>query len=152
MENLSLHVLDIAENSVRAGAKTIEIELKNDPEKDLLTIRIRDDGKGMSDQEIKNALDPFYTTKENKRFGLGLSLFEQACRDTGGSFRITSEKNTGTEVLATLKPRHPDMKPVGEMLETMAVLIAGQPAIRFVYTHSDGAIKEYFDSGVPESV
>jgi len=146
MENISLHILDIAENSIRAGAKKIEVRITEDTEKDFLTITICDDGKGMDKQEIDNVLDPFYTTKGGKRFGLGLSLLSQASQQTGGELTIQSEKGHGTKVIATFKPSHPDMKPMGELFETLAVLITGHPEIRFLYDYKKGTTIQHFDS------
>jgi anti-sigma regulatory factor (Ser/Thr protein kinase) len=152
MENLSLHILDIAENSVRAGAATVAIGIETDAAGQQLTIRIQDDGEGMSKEEIENALDPFYTTKKGKKIGLGLCLLDQACRETGGTLTLRSEKGVGTEVVAVFNRRHPDMKPLGELPETLAVLIAGQPDIRFVYNYTEGMQHEHFNSGNTEQV
>ena len=146
MENLSLHILDIAENSIRAGAKKIEVQITEDTEKDLLKVCICDDGKGMDKQEIDNVRDPFYTTKGGKKFGLGLSLLSQASQQTEGIMTIQSEMGHGTKVIATFKPSHPDMKPMGEIFETLAVLITGHPEIRFIYDYKKGTITQHFDS------
>ncbi len=146
MENLSLHILDIAENSIRAGAKKIEVQITEDTEKDLLTICICDDGKGMDKQELDNVRDPFYTTKGGKKFGLGLSLLSQASQQTEGTLTIQSEMGQGTKVIATFKPSHPDMKPMGEIFETLAVLITGHPEIRFIYDYKKGTTIQHFDS------
>ena len=78
MEDLSLHILDIAENSINGAAKTIEITINEDRDKDLLTIEIKDDGKGMDQKTVKKVLDPFFTTRKTRKVGLGLSLLAQA--------------------------------------------------------------------------
>lgn len=146
MENLSLHVLDVVENSVRAGARKITIEIEEDPGNDRLTLRIADDGEGMDETASARARDPFYTSKDGKRVGLGLPLLDHACRQTGGEMEIRSRRGGGTEVLACFRPGHPDMTPMGDMLETIAVLIAGNPDIRFVYDYRKGDEVCHFDS------
>lgn len=146
MENLSLHVLDVTENSVRAGAKNITIEVKEDEESDWLSLRIVDDGEGMDETTSERARDPFYTSKEGRRTGLGLPLLEQACTQADGEMTIRSRKGGGTEVVAGFKLSHPDAVPMGDMLETIAVLITGNPDIRFVYDYRKGDEKCHFDS------
>lgn len=95
MKDLSLHILDILENSVRAGAKNIEIRITEDSIKDVLIIRICDDGRGMDKKMVKIAVDPFVTSKKNKKIGLGLSLFKQAAEMANGNFEMISEKEKG---------------------------------------------------------
>ncbi len=146
MEDLSLHILDIAENATRAGGKKIVIEITEDADDDRLTIRIEDDGKGMDRQTLEEATNPFFTTKGGKRFGLGLSFLAQAARQTGGELTIESREGVGTEVIAVFRPSHPDMKPMGDIAETMATLIAGNPAVRFVFDHRTPESHYHFDS------
>lgn len=146
MENLSLHILDIVENSIRAGAKKILIEIIEDKKKDLLTVRINDNGKGMDECILKGVLDPFFTTKSGKRVGLGLSLLSQASELAEGKLTIDSKKGEGTKVQATFRLSHPDIKPMGEMIETIAVLIASHPEIQFVYNYDGVEGKQFFDS------
>ena len=90
MEDLSLHILDIVENSIAASAKIIEIKIDEDQAKDLLTIEVRDDGNGMDEQTLKKAIDPFFTTRTTRRVGMGLSLLAQAARDSDGAFDLSS--------------------------------------------------------------
>ena len=133
MEDLSLHILDIAENAIAAEAKTIEIRIDEDKEKDLLTIEIKDNGKGMDEQSAKMALDPFFTTGTTRRVGLGLPLLAQAARQSDGDFELTSVPNEGTAVKATFRLSHIDRQPIGDVAETLQTLIAGHPEIDFVY-------------------
>jgi len=105
MEDLSLHILDIAENSIAASAARIEIRIEEDKAKDLLTIEIKDDGKGMNEQTLKKALDPFFTTRTTRRVGLGLSLLTQAAKDTGGNLELNSAPGEGTAVRASFHHR-----------------------------------------------
>jgi len=146
MEDLSLHILDIAENAMRAGGKRLVIEIIENEGDDRLTIRIEDDGRGMDAQTLKEATNPFFTTKGGKKVGLGLSLFAQAARQTGGELTIESSEGVGTEVIAVFRPSHPDMKPIGDIAETMAILIAGNPAVRFVFDHKTAESHYHFDS------
>ena len=93
MLTLADHILDIAENSIRAGARLIEISIDEDSKNDLLTIEIKDDGHGMSPEVLKKVLDPFYTTKTVRRVGLGLPLLKDAAERSGGTFQLESQEN-----------------------------------------------------------
>ncbi len=146
MEDLSLHILDIAENAIRAEPKKIEIRILEDEIKDRLTIIIKDDGRGMDKETVEKVLDPFFTTKNGKRVGLGLSLLSQAARQTGGDLKIDSKQGKGTKITALFKLSHPDMKPMGNIIETMAALITGNPTIRFIYDYKKGDYNFHFDS------
>lgn len=146
MEEISLHILDIAENAIRAKAKNIVIQISEDEYKDLLTVCIKDDGEGMDKETIRKALDPFFTTKNGKRVGLGLSLLSQMAQQAGGHLKIDSEKGSGTMITATFRLSHPDIQPMGNIVETMATLIAGQPSIRFILNYRKGNQDFHFDS------
>lgn len=135
MEDLSLHILDIVENSIRAKAKRVEIKIVEDIKNDLLKISIKDDGQGMDEEIAKKALDPFFTTKNVRKVGLGLPLLAQATKEAEGEFAIDSKPDEGTRITATFKYSHIDRKPLGNMGETMVVLIAGNPEIDFLYEH-----------------
>ncbi len=141
-----MHILDIAENSIRAGANKIAIKIQEDEGNDLLIICIKDNGEGMDGDTLKRILDPFFTTKTGKRVGLGLALLSQASDQAGGKLTVDSKKGLGTKITAVFKQSHPDMKPMGDMLETMAVLITGHPEIRFIYEHKRGNETHRFDS------
>ena len=106
MEDISLHILDIAENSIRANAKEINIMIIEDRKNDLLTLSIEDDGEGMDDQMKEHALNPFFTTKTGKRIGLGLAFLSQSAEEAGGVMKIESEPGKGstfTFVLPTIE-------------------------------------------------
>ncbi len=140
MEDLSLHILDIVENSISARARKIEIKIVEDMKEDLLAIEITDDGKGMNEDTLKNVLDPFFTTKAKKRVGLGLPLFAQSARETGGDIRIESKPGEGTRIRATFGLSHIDRRPIGDICESLKVLIVANPDINFVYEYQkDGA-------------
>ncbi|MDD5344750.1 MAG: ATP-binding protein [Smithella sp.] len=135
MIELSAHILDIAENSVRAGAKLIEININEDTANDSLSIEIIDDGQGMKPEEIKKALDPFYTTKTVRRIGLGLPLLADATQRSGGHLNLESQKGKGTTLQATFGLSHVDRQPLGDIINTLIILIAGNSNVDFIYKH-----------------
>ena len=134
MEDLSLHVLDVAENAIMAAASRIEIVIIDNRDKLMQTISITDNGTGMDKETVKNALDPFFTTKK-KKTGLGIPLFAQAAKEAGGALKIRSTLDKGTEIKATFRLDHIDKKPLGNMVETIRVLKATHPEIDFIYEH-----------------
>jgi anti-sigma regulatory factor (Ser/Thr protein kinase) len=146
VEDLSLHILDIVENAIRAQAQHVRITVREDRAHDLVTIEIEDDGAGMTEDFKSKVLDPFTTTKKTSRIGLGLPLFEQAAKMCDGDFSIFSEKGTGTKVHATFRYSHIDRKPMGKMSHTLLTLIAGNPAIDISYTHTCENTTVHFDT------
>ncbi len=146
MEDLSLHILDIAENSIAAEARKIEIIITEETDKDLLTIEIKDDGKGMDQEAVKKALDPFFTTRKTRRVGLGLSFLSQAAEESGGKMELKSIPNEGTTTRATFCLSHPDCKPMGDMNETIRTLVVGHPEINFIYEYRKDNSIFRFDS------
>lgn len=137
MEDLSLHILDIAENALRADARKIEIVVTRNVGKDLLTVEIRDDGRGMDKETLSRVRDPFFTTKK-KRTGLGLPLLAQAAEQAGGGLVIESAPGKGTRVTATFTWSHVDRPALGDMAGTVMTLIAGHPDVDVVYEERDG--------------
>ena len=135
MEELALHILDVAENSIRASASLIEIRVLEDGGADLLRIEIADDGEGMPKEMLAKAADPFFTTKTGRRIGLGVPMFAQAARDAGGDLTVESRPGGGTRVVATFRRSHPDRIPLGDLRETMAVLACSHPEVQFVCEH-----------------
>ena len=135
MEDLSLHLLDIAENSVKAEAKRISIIIEESKKEDTLSVKILDDGKGMDEETKAKALDPFFSTKKERRIGLGLSLLKEAAMSANGLFTLESEPNKGTKVLATFQASHIDTKPLGDIPQTLITLIVGNPTVDLFYRH-----------------
>lgn len=135
MIELALHILDIAENSLRAEATLVEITVTEDLVADRLVIDIRDNGKGMTEAEVTKAMDPFYTTKKVRRFGLGLPMLSQAAHTTGGSFTIESTPGVGTRVRAEFVYSHIDRQPMGDIPGTLIALILEKPEVDICYTH-----------------
>lgn len=134
MKELSLNILDIAQNSISAEAKNITINLDED-ESGILTIRISDDGHGMSEDVLNSVSNPFYTTRTTRKVGLGIPLIKMAAEQTGGRFEIKSALGQGTELIAVFNTRHIDCIPVGDMTATITTLIMGAPDIDFVFSH-----------------
>ena len=136
MRELSLNVLDIVQNSISAKATVIEIELLEHIEKDLLEINIFDNGKGMTEEQVKSVIDPFFTTRTTRKVGLGIPLFKMAAEMSGGRLDIKSEVGKGTRVYSSYGYSNVDRMPVGDMNGTVSMLIRMNPDIDFVYTHS----------------
>ncbi|MBW2096176.1 MAG: ATP-binding protein [Deltaproteobacteria bacterium] len=146
MRELSLHILDIAENGIDAGAGLMNISILEDKEKNALTITLEDDGRGIEKGALEKVVDPFYTTKRTRRVGLGLSLFRETARRCEGTFSITSQEGQGTRVTATFRLDHIDLPPLGNMAGCIIALIAGHPEVELVYTHRINHEKFYFDT------
>jgi len=147
MEDLSLHLLDIIENSVEAGARPIEARITEDRAEDVLVLEVADDGKGMDDGTLQRATDPFFTTRSTRRVGLGLSMLAEAARATGGQMAIESASGSGTRVRASFRPSHIDMKPVGDIPGTLTILLCGHPEIDLRYDHTVDGETFTFDTG-----
>ena len=141
MKELSLNILDITENSVKAGATLISIELTE--RERVLSITVTDNGCGMSEETVRTVTDPFYTTRTTRRVGLGIPLFKFAAEQTGGTISIESKQKTdgvedhGTVVNAIFHTDHIDFTPLGDIISTLVTLIQGHPDIDFVFTHKN---------------
>ncbi len=133
MKELSLNVLDIAQNSISAGATLITIETIEDGTADRLYINILDNGKGMTAEQVAHVTDPFYTTRTTRKVGLGVPLFKMAAEMAGGDFAIQSEVGKGTAVRASFQLSNVDRMPLGDMEDTVAMLIHMNPGLDFVY-------------------
>ncbi len=137
MKEISLHILDLVQNSIHAHAKQIEIEIIEDIAGNKLEVKIKDDGDGLNQDLLNQIQDPFFTTK-NKKTGLGIPLFRQHAEMTGGSFDIKSETGSGTIVHGVFGHDHIDRQPLGNIAATLTGLIRTNPDIRFRYKHSFG--------------
>ena len=135
MRELSLHILDIAENGITAGADCIRIHVEEARNKDLLTIKIADNGKGMPAEKVEKLTDPFVTTRTTRRVGLGLSLIAVAAERCDGKLEVKTEAGIGTEITATFRYSHIDRAPMGDIASSITTLIMGNPQTDFVYTH-----------------
>ena len=135
MKDLSLHILDIVQNSIRAKANLIGIEITELPEENQLIITVTDDGSGMNAEQVQLAIDPFYTSRTTRKVGLGLSLFKQNAEMTGGSFILESELGKGTKVTATFGLNHLDRPILGDLVGTLLLLICSSGEANYVFKH-----------------
>ena len=143
MKELSLNVLDIVENSVKAGATLIRILLEETEE--ILTLTVEDNGCGMREEILRGVIDPFYTTRTTRKVGLGIPLLKLAAEQTGGEVNITSRHESeypdthGTKVIARFFKQHIDFTPMGDIVSTIVTLIQGSPDIDFEFQHRSDA-------------
>ena len=135
MTELSLHILDIAENSTRAGASFVQITVDINLPDDRIRITITDDGCGMDETQLAEVTDPFFTTRTTRKVGLGVPFFKQAAEYSNGSFSISSAPKQGTVVTATFGYSHIDRVPLGDLNSTIYSLITMHPNCDFVYTY-----------------
>lgn len=139
MKELSLNILDITQNSITAAAKNIGISLIID-EAGQLTLTITDDGCGMKPETVASVTDPFTTGRTTRKVGLGLPFLKLAAEQTGGSISVTSRHideyplDHGTTVVAVFDTKHIDFTPIGDMVQTLTLLIGGSPDIDFTFT------------------
>lgn len=126
MRELSLHILDIVQNSLEAGANLIEIEIDEDAARNRLVIRVTDNGRGMDAQTVQHATDPFFTTRHTRHVGLGLPLFKAAAERCNGGLAITSQVGVGTRVVAEFERDHLDRAPLGDMPSILLGLVLSQ--------------------------
>ncbi|MTI68782.1 MAG: ATP-binding protein [Firmicutes bacterium] len=135
MKELSLHILDLAENSIDAEAKLLKITIKELLKEDKLIIIIEDDGKGMDEEFLSKVTNPFVTTRKTRGVGFGLSLMKASCERCEGNFKIDSKKNVGTKLKASFEHSHIDRAPLGKIEETITTLINNNKDINIVYRH-----------------
>jgi hypothetical protein len=135
LEDLSLHILDVAENGLSAGARHIWVRIHEDLEANAMVVEVEDDGRGMEPEMVGKVLDPFVTTRTTRRVGLGLPLLQDAARLAGGEVDVASDPGRGTRVRATFQHDHIDRKPLGDMGSTVVALILGSPVVEIVYEH-----------------
>ncbi len=135
MKELSLNILDITYNSIKAKAKLIEITVSESMAKNTVEIEIKDNGCGMDEEFLRNVTDPFVTTRTTRKVGLGIPLFKQSAEDADGSFSIRSKVGEGTVVSASYRLDHLDRAPIGDMSGTIVSLIQANDQIHFVYRH-----------------
>jgi hypothetical protein len=133
VRELSLNVMDVAQNSIAADASLIQILVREDRAGDRLTIEILDNGKGMNAEQVSRVTDPFYTTRTTRKVGLGVPLFKMAAEMTGGSFSIASQPGEGTAMIACFVPSSVDMTPLGDINATVSLLIRCNPDRDFLF-------------------
>jgi hypothetical protein len=132
MNDLAMHILDIVQNSISAGAKNIWIEVLVSIARDLLSISVRDDGKGMTPEMVAKVTDPYCTTRTTRKVGLGLPLLRQGAEQAGGSLSIDSTVGVGTTVKAEYGLSHIDRPPMGDLANAYVLLLGANPDINIV--------------------
>ena len=135
MRELALHILDIAENSISAGADRIWIFIEEDYKKDRLKIKIEDNGKGMNPETLRRITDPFVTSRTSRKVGLGIPFFKAAAEACEGTFNIQSKPGQGTTVEAIFKHSHIDRMPLGDLKGTLMTLIIGSPEVHWIFEY-----------------
>lgn len=146
MKQLSQNILDIAMNSVRAGATETDITIIEDSLTDILSITVTDNGCGMSEDMLKKVVDPFCTTRTTRKVGLGIPFFKMEAEQTGGSFSISSELGKGTVVTAVFNTSSIDFIPLGDVAQTLLSLVSASPKSDFALTHRKNGKQIYFDT------
>ncbi len=136
LPEISLNVLDIAQNSISAEASLVRITVESRTDSGTLRVQVADDGRGMPPEAMERVEDPFYTTRTTRGVGLGIPFFKQEAECTGGSFSIESEEGRGTVVTAVFHTDHIDCMPLGDMNATILSLVTMNPHIDFCYTRA----------------
>ena len=136
LPEISLNILDIAQNSISANASLIQITVASDTCNHLLQVTIEDDGKGMSEDAVHAVTDPFFTTRTTRNVGLGIPFFKQEAECTGGSFFICSEPGQGTKVKTVFCTDHTDCMPLGDINATIHSLVTMNTQVDFCYRRS----------------
>ena len=136
MTEISLNILDVAENSTRAGASLVTILIDISNADDTLKVVIADDGCGMTPEQVAKVTDPFFTTRTTRKVGLGVPFFKMAAESSGGSFEIVSEVNVGTTVTAIFGLTNIDRMPLGDITSTIHNLIVYHPDTDFLYRYT----------------
>jgi hypothetical protein len=135
MLELALHVLDILQNTVEAGATHVALTIHEDAPADRLTITVADNGRGMDAATVAQVTDPFYTTRTTRHVGLGLPLYAMAAAQAGGRLAIRSQPGLGTTVEAMFQLSHPDRQPLGDMAGTLLAFLLSDRAPELRYEH-----------------
>lgn len=146
MESLSSTLLDIASNSVRACAKNIGITFVDSFRQDLVSLEIKDDGKGMDEEMIQKVQDPFFTTRTTRRIGLGIPFFKEMAEECEGTFVLESKVNVGTRIKASMKKSHWDVPPRGDMGDAIVLAICMDESIHFHFDYISDEKTFCFDS------
>lgn len=145
MRELSLHLLDIAENSITAHASEIQILVEENTRTDRFAISVKDNGKGMSPEMVKQVIDPFVTTRTTRKVGLGIPLLKAAAEACNGNFEIQSTLHQGTQLRAEFQRSHIDRMPLGDLTGTLLSLFVGNPQIHWIFTYIFNDHKYIYD-------
>ncbi len=148
MRELALHLLDIAENSLAAGAKNVTLTVEEDTQADRLRLSVQDDGKGMEASMAAAVVDPFVTSRVTRKVGLGIPLLKAAAEACNGGLTITSAVGQGTRLDCEFQHSHIDRMPLGDLAGTMLALVTTAPQVHWVYRHRVDAQEFVFDDQV----
>lgn len=146
MREISLHILDLVQNGLEAGASRVGIEVHEDRKSDALVVKVCDNGRGMTAEDVKQAVDPFFTTRSVRRIGLGLALLKLAAEQSEGKLKLESQVGEGTTVTASFRYSHWDRAPLGDMATTLMVILAGNPKLNLTYQHTVDQARFDFDT------
>ena len=146
MREIALHLLDIVENSVAAGAKLVQITATEDLSSDRLTIVVQDDGKGMDEQLLARVTDPFVTSRTTRKVGLGIPLLKAAAEACNGQLQITSWPGQGTCLEVEFQRSHIDRMPLGDLAGTLLTVVVAFPNVRWLFTYRADGAEFAFDS------
>lgn len=146
MKDLSLHILDIAQNSIVAGATEITISIREELQANRFVIEVKDNGSGMSPEVLQRVADPYYTTRSTRKVGLGIPLLKQNAEVAGGSLRLSSQPGEGTTLVATFGHNHIDRPPLGDIAGVVVLLAGANPETRFTYVHKVENKQYVFDT------
>lgn len=146
MNDLSMHILDIVQNSISAGATRVTLTVDEAPGADLLTIVIGDNGKGMTPEQVCRLSDPFFTSRTTRKVGMGIPLLMDSARQSGGDVRIESEPGKGTEVTAVFGYSNIDRPPLGDVANALMLLVSSNPALDFLFTYRYNGDEYLFDT------
>ncbi|NLA15714.1 MAG: ATP-binding protein [Bacteroidales bacterium] len=136
MNDLALHLLDIVQNSLSAGATLITIIVNEDLLKNKLCIKVKDNGRGMTEEQVKKLSDPFFTSRTTRRVGLGVPLLRQTAEQSGGRLKVTSQPGEGTTLEVHFQHDHIDRPPLGDIANAVVLMMSANPLVDFKYTYT----------------
>jgi len=153
LRELALHILDIAENSISAGASQVEISVVRNTRENQLVISVRDNGNGMDEEMLARVINPFVTSRTTRKVGLGIPMFKQAAEACNGGLTVDSQPGKGTEITATFQNNHIDRMPLGNLADTFLSLLIGTPDVNWVLDYqADDQVFHFDDREVKAAI
>ena len=146
MKDLSLHILDIVHNSIRAKATQIQIKIMENQQLDQLSISISDNGSGMTEEQIQALSDPFFTTRTTRRVGLGIPLLQQRAEECEGALLVESKIGEGSSIFVNFQKSHIDLPELGDIAGVISGISCSYPQIRFIFDYQTDEIDFHFDT------
>jgi anti-sigma regulatory factor (Ser/Thr protein kinase) len=146
MKDLSLHIMDIVQNSIEAGADMITMIIQEDIRENMYTITVEDNGKGMTQDVLERVVDPYFTSRKTRKVGMGIPLFMQTARQSGGELIIDSTPGKGTKVVASFQHDHIDRPVPGDIAGVVSLLAGSNPGKDFIYKHNLNGNEYIFDT------